>query len=1057
MMMKKMMLKVAPAAALFLVLSPAPPAAAVFPGSINWNRPTTPTPTEAIECPDDPDYGYPSDPEDDSKRAIWWHAKSRDEKAEITHSNRKFELNAAKEFNKNSESRLADITTDLNNNYAHRDMVIGQLADIKAILDKKYGDVRELIVQHDKAKSNYIAKNHVLEERRKRIAAFNVDIEGSIPKVIDGIQVDVDANNDEVGRVHGLFEDLTGDFCHQTADILSKAPKYPMQMESVDSQAWSEILELWGRLGGEEESQEAKKNRIAAIFCDANERIEEVFDQELPQWVLDREFHNHFVGVFEDASEEMSGTVTGIDADIVSVSNDLAISDAALEAAPGIIHSAEQALADAREMEAKYDIEGFTDARKQAEVDLELARNSQRDIELDVLEKRSDLERLHSDLETAKAQRDHFSDVHKALTDYDTRKQILDIELGGFLDRGNQLQEKIEEQERLIENLRGEVEAVQVLINGDMEAYNAATNLYTRLSAEWSSYASSEEEYNALIDAVQLNNQVYESHRNTLARGTEFEEEIEVQVGILNERVSERDVAATELADLEGAVNKENYGDCVPNEDTICESRADRLEALRNSKVTAEGDEAGARGTLNDLKDAAANIENNTIANTNDRIAALEDTRTEFEALLARATERGVEDDDLFIRRTLTELEEDLTDLRNELQQFTDDLVVALQAVDDQRLVLQNAIETTASRSTDLENALVENEAFLALVAIRDTAITLLAGNQSQVDDQENVLASHRQKLCDWAADYPRYETAEAGAEESVERERNHFNHVDTWVQGYHYENELIEDLDRTLTYIRGEEFNKLSAELVLEESIEAVATAERLLECARRHSVLVTSSPTSQPTPEPTSTPTRWPTPRPNPQCQVSEILNPGPEIWEGPSPLEVVKSTLRSVVDSVPVYTGFIRGCGGICMTPAPTSAPTPEPTDTPTKTPTTLSPTKKPTGTPTKAPTKAPTGTPTKKPTGKPTKAPTGSPTTDSPTTEPPTVPAPLFCDPTTGIMNKDLNACCPIGCGQCGGGGCSKAPLGKQACCNKKITAEGRICTGPLDTQCVIPDV
>lgn len=45
------------------------------------------------------------------------------------------------------------------------------------------------------------------------------------------------------------------------------------------------------------------------------------------------------------------------------------------------------------------------------------------------------------------------------------------------------------------------------------------------------------------------------------------------------------------------------------------------------------------------------------------------------------------------------------------------------------------------------------------------------------------------------------------------------------------------------------------------------------------------------------------------------------------------------------------------------------------------------------------------------------------------------------------------CCPVGCGQCGGSGCSKLDLGKD-CCTKDVKAAGTLCSVSKAAPCNI---
>ncbi|CAB1121513.1 unnamed protein product [Ectocarpus sp. CCAP 1310/34] len=164
-----------------------------------------------------------------------------------------------------------------------------------------------------------------------------------------------------------------------------------------------------------------------------------------------------------------------------------------------------------------------------------------------------------------------------------------------------------------------------------------------------------------------------------------------------------------------------------------------------------------------------------------------------------------------------------------------------------------------------------------------------------------------------------------------------------------------------------------------------------------------------------------------------------------------------------------------------PPTTESPTTEPPTT--ESPTTESPTTEP---PTTEPptTESPTTeSPTTEPptTESPTTEPptTEPPTTESPTTEPPTTEPPTTEPPTTeatpestpeatpesrgtcsdGIEGIDGNGvvCCPLGCGQCAGSGCSTAGaangLTSSSCCGGGIKSSGNYCDDTGVAPCI----
>eukprot|EP00903_Cladosiphon_okamuranus_P016927 g15603.t1 len=104
--------------------------------------------------------------------------------------------------------------------------------------------------------------------------------------------------------------------------------------------------------------------------------------------------------------------------------------------------------------------------------------------------------------------------------------------------------------------------------------------------------------------------------------------------------------------------------------------------------------------------------------------------------------------------------------------------------------------------------------------------------------------------------------------------------------------------------------------------------------------------------------------------------------------------------------------------------------------------------PTAVPTDAPVvlRKPTAAPA--PTAVPTDAPVvpRAPTADSPTT-------PFECD---GILSPGGQYCCPTGCGECGGVGCSDRPGGEDSCCTSKIKASGDMCAVTGRAPCRIPE-
>lgn len=87
--------------------------------------------------------------------------------------------------------------------------------------------------------------------------------------------------------------------------------------------------------------------------------------------------------------------------------------------------------------------------------------------------------------------------------------------------------------------------------------------------------------------------------------------------------------------------------------------------------------------------------------------------------------------------------------------------------------------------------------------------------------------------------------------------------------------------------------------------------------------------------------------------------------------------------------------------------------------------------------------PTDVPTPEPTHNPTAIPTHGPTSQP--TNPPTLqPVHAGPDPTcsTGFLDNDV--CCPAECGTCGGPGCSDLPGGSENCCTSSVIASGRSC-------------
>lgn len=80
---------------------------------------------------------------------------------------------------------------------------------------------------------------------------------------------------------------------------------------------------------------------------------------------------------------------------------------------------------------------------------------------------------------------------------------------------------------------------------------------------------------------------------------------------------------------------------------------------------------------------------------------------------------------------------------------------------------------------------------------------------------------------------------------------------------------------------------------------------------------------------------------------------------------------------------------------------------------------------------------------------------------PTVQAPTVPGgPIAESPTTpfvcdGLLSPLGQYCCPTGCGECGGVGCSSRPLGAENCCTTKIKASGDMCAVTQAAPCRIP--
>ena len=63
---------------------------------------------------------------------------------------------------------------------------------------------------------------------------------------------------------------------------------------------------------------------------------------------------------------------------------------------------------------------------------------------------------------------------------------------------------------------------------------------------------------------------------------------------------------------------------------------------------------------------------------------------------------------------------------------------------------------------------------------------------------------------------------------------------------------------------------------------------------------------------------------------------------------------------------------------------------------------------------------------------------------------------FCK--NNLVDRSLTVCCPLECGQCGGGGCANAPGGAKECCHEDIM-HGRgenHCLNETQTSCVMPE-
>ncbi|CAB1100464.1 unnamed protein product [Ectocarpus sp. CCAP 1310/34] len=147
----------------------------------------------------------------------------------------------------------------------------------------------------------------------------------------------------------------------------------------------------------------------------------------------------------------------------------------------------------------------------------------------------------------------------------------------------------------------------------------------------------------------------------------------------------------------------------------------------------------------------------------------------------------------------------------------------------------------------------------------------------------------------------------------------------------------------------------------------------------------------------------------------------------------------------------------------TPAPVNAPTPAPVDPPTPAPVdppTLAPVDPPTPAPVDPPTPAPVDAPTPAPVDTPTPAPVDAP--PAPSEMPVMAPTDEVVVCSTGIRgieSSDGAVCCPLGCTQCGGEGCSTVGLpeyGAESCCQSDVLSAGVSCSVSEEAPCVLDE-
>ncbi|CAM9604115.1 unnamed protein product, partial [Ectocarpus sp. 12 AP-2014] len=147
----------------------------------------------------------------------------------------------------------------------------------------------------------------------------------------------------------------------------------------------------------------------------------------------------------------------------------------------------------------------------------------------------------------------------------------------------------------------------------------------------------------------------------------------------------------------------------------------------------------------------------------------------------------------------------------------------------------------------------------------------------------------------------------------------------------------------------------------------------------------------------------------------------------------------------------------------TPAPVDAPTPAPVDPPTPGPVDT-PTPSPVDPPTPAPvdplTPAPVDAPTPAPVDTPTPAPVDAP--PAPSEMPVMAPTDEVVVCSTGIRgieSSDGAVCCPLGCTQCGGEGCSTVGLpeyGAESCCGSDVLSAGVSCSVSEEAPCALDE-